>query len=249
MQKSIHAGHRERLRNKFINLGHEALEEHELLELLLFYAIPQKNTNPIAHALIERFGSLKGVLEAAPGELCEVSGIGEYAAALIKLQAGIAKVYYTSLPRKTRLASVGQAAEYVVNQLYGRQTEGFYAFALDINLGLLGYRQLVEGDIDSVAVDIRKIASFALDMHAAYIIIAHNHPNGTARPSYADIELTKRIVSAMHPLGVGVCDHIVTSGKDFYSFYHQKKVFSADRDTEMLSAAQYTDLFIKTENE
>ena len=241
MQKGIHAGHRERLRNKFINHGHEALEEHELLELLLFYAIPQKNTNPIAHALIDRFGSLKNVLDAEVSELCEISGIGEYAAALIKLQASVAKVYYTTLPKKARLASVGEASSYIVNQLYGRKTEGFYAFALDINLRLIGYKLIAEGNIDRVSVDVRKLTSFALDSQAAFILLAHNHPNGTARPSYADIELTKSIVSLLHPLGIGVCDHIITSGRDFYSF-NQQKLFSADCDAETLSAAQYSDL-------
>ncbi|MBR4079186.1 MAG: RadC family protein [Christensenellaceae bacterium] len=241
MQKSIHAGHRERLRNKFINLGHEALEEHELLELLLFYAIPQKNTNPIAHALINRFGSIKGVMEAEIRELCEVNGISEYSASLIKLQAALAKVYYTTVPKKLRLATVGQAAEYVINQLYGRKTEAFYAFALDINLGLLGYRMIAEGEIDSVSVSIRKLAAYALDTQAAYLLLAHNHPNGSARPSREDIDLTGYIVSGLQPLGIGVCDHIITAGKDFYSF-NQKKIFTSERSRDELLAAQYTNL-------
>lgn len=241
MQKGIHAGHRERLRNKFINWGHEALEEHELLELLLFYAIPQKNTNPIAHELIDRFGSIKGVMEAEVSELCEISGIGEYAATLIKLQASLAKVYYTTVPEKISLNTVSQASEYVVNQLYGRKTEAFYAFALDINLRLLGYKMIAEGEIDSVSVSIRKLASYALDTKAAFLILAHNHPNGSARPSREDIDLTGYLVSGLRPLGIGVCDHIITAGKDFYSF-NQQKLFTAERSSEELRAAQYSNL-------
>jgi len=236
---NIHAGHRERLKNKFLRLGAEGLEEHELLELLLFYAIPQKNTNPIAHDLIHRFGSLKGVLNAEVKELEEVSGIGAHAATLIHLQAALAKVYYTTHPKKVRFRNVGEAAKIVVNQLYEYKKEVFYAFALDINLCLLGSRMIAEGDIEKVPVDIKKLVSFALDSQAVYLIIAHNHPNGAALPSRSDISLTQRIVGALAPLGIGVCDHIVTSGRDFYSF-NKHREFSAEHDEEVLVAAQYS---------
>jgi len=236
--QNIHAGHRERLKNKFIRLGAEGLEEHELLELLLFYAIPQKNTNPIAHALIEKFGSLVNVINADIKELTEVSGIGMHAATLIKLQASLAKVYYTTVPKKKCLRSIGEASEYIVNHLYEYKSEVFYVFALDVNLGLLGHKLIAEGDIDKVSVDVKKVVSFALDVRAAYLILAHNHPNGAAVPSYADIAMTKQIVSVLSSLGVGVCDHIITSGRNFYSFNKQKQ-FCSQRDEQMLYAAQY----------
>lgn len=237
--QNIHAGHRERLKNKFLRLGAEGLDEHELLEILLFYAIPQKNTNPIAHALISRFGSLKGVMDAEAKELAKVPGIGMHSATLIKLQTALAKVYYTARPAHTQLRSVGDSAKLIVQQLYEYKTEVFYVFALDINLHLLGSKRIAEGDIDKVTVDIKKIATFALDTHAAYLILAHNHPNGSARPSYADIQLTGRIVSAMSALGIGVCDHIVTSGRDFYSF-HKQQEFHTEQEKQLLCAAQYT---------
>ena len=236
---NIHAGHRERLKNKFLRLGAEGLEEHELLELLLFYAIPQKNTNPIAHELIDRFGSLKGVLSAEGKELTEVSGIGAHAATLIRLMAPLAKVYYASDGKKIRFRNVGEASRIVVNQLYEYKTEVFYAFALDINLNLLDSRKIAEGDIEKVPVNMKKLVSFALDSKAVYLLLAHNHPNGRALPSRADINLTRRIVGILAPLGIGVCDHIVTSGRDFYSF-NKHQEFSAERDEEMLIAAQYS---------
>lgn len=236
---NIHAGHRERLKNKFLRLGAEGLEEHELLELLLFYAIPQKNTNPIAHDLINRFGSLAGVLSADVNELTEVSGIGTHAATLIKLQASMAKVYYTHRPKKVRFRNLGEAAKIIVNELFEHKNEVFYVYALDINLNLLERRLMAEGNIEKIPVDLRKLAEFALESHVAYLILAHNHPNGSARPSYADIELTRRIVSALSPLGIGVCDHIVTSGREFYSFNKQRE-FHADGQEELLYAAQYS---------
>lgn len=240
--QNIHAGHRERLKNKFLRFGAEALEEHELLELLLFYAIPQKDTNPIAHNLINRFGSVAGVLKAEPKELTEVSGIGMHAATLLKLQAALAKVYYTSVPQRPRLSNMKEAADFIVKQLFEYKSEVFYAFALDINLGLLGYKQIAEGDIDMVPVELKKLASFALDMNAAFLILAHNHPNGSVLPSRADIHLTRQIVSGMSPLGIGVCDHIITSGKNFYSF-HQHRQFCMEQDEQVLYAAQYSAVF------
>lgn len=236
--RNVHAGHRERLKDKFIEYGRDGLEEHEILELLLFYAIPQKNTNELAHRLLDKFGSLSGVLDASMEELMEVPGVGKHCAVLMKVVVEVGRSYFLNEKKKERFTTVAEAAEYIIKVLYAKKNELFYLFCLDSGLHLLGYKCISEGSVEQVPVDMRKVVSTVLNLNAVYVILAHNHPNGTARPSRADIELTQQIANTLAPLNIAVCDHIITAGNDFYSFSRQGS-FSVLTDNEILKAAQY----------
>jgi DNA repair protein RadC len=238
-----HCGHRNRLREKFLNFGRECLSEHELLELLLYSSIPRKNTNGIAHDLIEKFGSLRGVLSAEMDDLVTVPGVGPNCAFNIKLATEIGRHYFLTESNLKRFASVGEASEYIVNLLFEKREEHFYIFCLDMNLKLAGQQLLFKGSLDQVSVNIREIVQIALRYNAAYVILAHNHPSGSPNPSRADIHVTSEIMHALDPIGVKMVDHIITSGRSFYSFRQQETFsFSNSNDRETTYAAQYTDL-------
>lgn len=234
---SIHEGHRARLKNKLLHGGASSLADHELLELLLFYSIPQKNTNPLAHTLLRTFGSLKNVLLADPADLQQISGIGQHSASLLALIPEISRrIYQPQQP--VRLRNVQDASRYVVHELYGKKNETLYLLCLDIQFRLLDISPITEGTLDAVSIHLRPLVSAALRHNAAFIILAHNHPTGSPRPSRPDIVATQEILSVLKPLGIKLIDHIIVSGTEYYSFFRQE-IFSAEQDYPELAAAQY----------
>ncbi len=214
----MHDGHRMRLKTRFQKTGLEGFAEHEILELILFYAIPRQDTNPLAHALIDHFGSLYAVLSADINDLTEVKGIGENAASLIRLFKDVSKHYYSKAYRPRSVETSEKAAKYILSLLYGKRNENFYLICLDANYHILYEELMCEGSIDTIPVFPRKIAACALRHNAASIIIAHNHPAGDPKPSKADIQATLDIVQAIKPLGIQLSDHIIVAGDEYYSF-------------------------------
>ncbi|HOB20553.1 MAG TPA: DNA repair protein RadC, partial [Candidatus Atribacteria bacterium] len=193
----MHEGHRDRVKNRFLNEGLDNFDNHQVLELLLFYAIPQKDTNPLAHELIDRYGSLSGVLEADPRELQKLKGVGKNTAVLLSMIPQLCRRYLNDRwGSRPQLSSTRLAGEYVVPLFSGRLSEVFYAICLD-SQNRVTYPALVhEGTIDTAPVYPREIVQAALRHQATGIILAHNHPGGSLNPSSADIEATKRIISA-----------------------------------------------------
>ncbi len=215
----MHEGHRDRVRNRFLNEGLDNFDNHQVLELLLFYAIPQKDTNQLAHELIDRYGSLSAVFEADPRELQKLKGVGKNTAVLLSMIPQLCRRYLNDRwGTRPQLSSTRLAGEYVVTLFSGRLSEVFYAICLD-SQNKVTYPALVhEGTIDTAPVYPREIVQAALRHHATGIILAHNHPGGSLNPSSADIEATKKIISACDTINVKVMDHIIVAGEKYFSF-------------------------------
>ena len=219
--KNVHAGHRERLRNRFLANSLETFEEHEMLELLLFYSIPVKDTNEIAHRLIHRFGSLSDVFDADYNELCAVQGVGERTATLIKMMPELYRMYEKSKlnDKDVCLNSPQLISEYMSKYFKGLTVERLYVLCLDASGKKISVELISEGTVKSTIMNSRKITETVIRANAANVILLHNHPSGIAAPSSRDVDATMGIVSAMKAVGIKITDHIIIgNGDDFFSF-------------------------------
>ena len=214
----IHDGHREKMRQRFMTGGLDAFADHEILELLLDYAIPRRDTNPIAHALMERYGSLPAVLAAPMEDLKRTEGIGESAAVLLHLVPQVC--------RRARLAQVGEdqvlnsserAGAYLLECFDGESREVIYQLCLDRKGKLLACKRLGEGSVASADLDVRRLVENAILTGASAVILAHNHPSGVALPSDGDYTATMRVRAALNAIGIELADHIIVADGDFVS--------------------------------
>ena len=207
---SIHAGHRSRVKTEFLARGLEGWPDHRVLELLLFYAIPQGDVNDLAHALIDRFGSLAGVLDASADELKKVPGVGEHTAVLLRLIPAIGGRYVEDRGSMGRIVRTTDEAAKVLRPCFeGARNEMVYILCLDGKGKLLGVRKVSEGSIFASDINIRRIAEEAMGLRAAAIYLAHNHISNLAFPSAADWQATDVIRAALAPLGLELIDHII----------------------------------------
>ena len=215
----IHDGHREKMRRRFLSGGLEQFADHEALELLLYYAIPRRDTNPIAHALIDRYGSLSAVLAAPVEDLQKVEGIGESAAILLKLVPRLcAKARLADADRQELiLNTASRAGAYLLERFYGEQNEVIYQLCLDRKGKLLACKKLGEGSIASAALDVRTLVETAILPSASSGVLAHNHPSCIASPSHEDYAATDRARNALETIGVALADHIIVADGDFVS--------------------------------
>jgi len=215
----LHTGHRKRLKNRFLEEGLDSFELHQVLELLLFFSIPRRDTNEIAHKLLKKFGSLSGVFEADIKELVKVEGIGENSAFLISMIPQLSRRYLNDKWRdKPELNSSSKAGEYAISLFAGRTYEVFYVICLDAQ-NRVNYAALVhEGTINEAPIYPRIIVETALRHKANSVILAHNHPGGSLNPSRGDIEATKVIKNALESISIKVVDHIIVCGERYVSF-------------------------------
>lgn len=214
----IHDGHRERMRQRFLRYGLDSFEDHNVLELLLFYAVPRKDTNELAHRLLETFGSLDKVMEASQEALMAVPGMGESAAALLRLIPAAGQRY---LMAKQETGSVlnnsTKTGNYLLPRFLSATEEMAYILCLDGKMAVLDCVRLGEGSISSVCLNVRTVVQVALDKRAACVILAHNHVSGVALPSAEDREATRRIQRALETVGICLLDHIIVADGDFVS--------------------------------
>lgn len=216
---SQHDGHRERLRERYQKAGLKDFAPHEVLELLLTFAIPRVDVNPISHRLIRRFGSLAAVLEASPEELQQVEGVGPRAAALLSMMVPLFQQYELSrlLPRE-QLNNFGQMIAYCCALFLGDSNESFYMVSLDARLNVLAAEQISRGTPTEVSVIPRTVVREALRRNAVGVVITHNHPSGACTPSQEDVDVTEEIRSALASVGIQLYDHVIVAGYDQYSF-------------------------------
>lgn len=219
-KENIHAGHRQRLRKKFLQMGADSLEPHELLELLLFYAVPRANTNPTAHELLRQFGSLKNVLSAPVEDLVRVEGLGENSALLIAL---VARLYCRAMvdsmeESRDILDTTERLGRYFVALLATESREVMYQLSLDAKGRLLKRFKVNEGCAAGVDFDVRKIVINAISSNASMVVLAHNHPSGVALPSDEDCAGTEAVREALDVVSVKLVDHIIVADNDFISF-------------------------------
>ena len=211
-------GHRQRLRDRFNGSGLSAFEDHEVLELLLTYAVPRKDVKPIARALLDRFGALSNVLDTPAAELAKVDGIGDSAATLLNLMPALTRRYLrVRWGHKPQLSTREDLIRFAVDELSTANNEVFLLILLTHENHVLRALPLIEGSIDSAPVYPRLVVEAALRHHAAKVVFAHNHPGGRAEPSQDDIAVTKRLVGVFESIGIPVIDHLIVAGPQAFS--------------------------------
>ena len=214
---SIHDGHRQRLKDRFLREGLDGFTDIQVLELLLFYAVPRRDTNPIAHALVDRFGSLARVLDASVVKLTDVDGITENGATFLKLVREIERRYALSQGEEIILNTIDDCCEYLTHFFKGKRNETVFLLSLDAKLKLLSCREVGEGSVNYASVPIRRCVEMALEDGATSVILAHNHPSGLAVPSNDDIATTRRLAMALSAVEIQLVDHIVVADDDYVS--------------------------------
>ena len=216
--ENVHGGHRERLKNRFLKEGLEHFDEHQVLELLLFYCIPRQDTNPIAHALLEHFGSLCQVMEAPPSELKKVAGMGEASATFLSLLNAFDRYYQVNRASSlVILNTLEQCGRYLMPFFYGRRNETVYLLCLDAKCKVLCCKEVGEGSVNSAAVPIRRVVEMALGANATSVVLAHNHPSGLAVPSDEDQLTTRQLAIALAAVDITLVDHMIMADDEFVS--------------------------------
>ncbi len=224
--KNVHEGHRDRLRQRFLDEGLDNFQDHNVLELLLFYSIPRKDTNEEAHNLIDTFGSLSGVFNASYEDLCKVKGIGENSATLIKMMPELFKKYEVDIINNDDvvLNKSELIAKYVSSYFKGLTTEKMYLLCLDSACRVLSFNLISEGVVNATPLNIRTIMEISLKYNASQLILVHNHPSGIVAPSRNDIDATMGIQDLMRKMGMKLSDHIIIGhGDDYFSFRKSDK--------------------------
>ena len=213
----MHEGHRQRLKKRFLQEGLDSFEDHEIFELLLYYAIPQGDTNPIAHRLLNEFHSPKAVFDATLEDLLKVPGIGEHSAVLIKLIPHLSN-FFTSLSTRemTTLCTSFEAGKYVCSKIGCLKNEVFAIICLDAQKRVIKFEKIENGTAAQANVSPRKVAECALKYNASAVILCHNHPSGGNIASESDRILTGRLCSLLEGMEIHVIDHIIAVSSEKY---------------------------------
>ncbi|MEQ9258259.1 MAG: DNA repair protein RadC [Roseovarius sp.] len=218
-QPSYLRDHRKRLRDRFLAGGARALPDYEMLELVLFRAIPRRDVKPLARALLERFGDFNGVLSAPPDQIAAVEGAGEAVICELKVvEAAAHRLTQSRLRKRQVLSSWDALLEYCRATMSHRATEQFRVFYLDRKNILIADEEQAEGTVDHVPVYPREIIKRALLLNASALILVHNHPSGDPTPSQADISMTTQIHGAAATMGIMLHDHVIIGKSRELSF-------------------------------
>lgn len=230
-----HAGHRERLKRRFAREGNlETFEPHEVLELLLYYAIPQGDTNPLAHRLIEEFGSLPAVLEASPEELQQVKGVGAHTASLLTLILPLTcAIKRFSQQEVSVIRGVKEAAQLARQLMQDAKVERVALIMMDAKGKVIRTPTIAEGTACSVEMPIPKMVEWVVRVKPASVILTHNHPGGDAMPSYQDDHSTRQLLMAMRFMEVEVSDHIVVGETETYSYEREGRLEGLRREANI----------------
>lgn len=221
--ESPHSGHRERVKNSFLKNGLDSFEPHEVLELLLYYAIPLKDTNVTAHALLQKFGSLSAVFDAPFEEIIHVDGIGKSAATFLKLIPQLCRRYQEDLDRdQSIIYSYDEAGRQLMKKFIGRKDEAVVLMLLDSRTRILFCDVINNGSATAANIYIKKVVRLCVQYNAVYAILAHNHPSGNCLPSKQDIHTTSWVYEALETVEVRLIDHIIVSDNQYLSMAKSK---------------------------
>ena len=236
-EKNLHAGHRARLKARFLREGLDNFEEHNIVELLLFFGVPFKDTNDIAHRLLWRFGGIRQMFDAPYEQLCEVEGVGENVATLIKLVPQLCRIYIKEGNDAEKYDNVDKLGRMLAARYIGVDRETVYLTLLDNSFRLISIDKIFEGSVNSASVSTRMIAELSLKNNASMAVLSHNHPRGIAVPSMDDIETTSRLVHLFDSIGVPMLEHLLVAGGSYtpilYNQFGERRVLP---DASLLSA-------------
>ena len=223
--ETSHKGHRENVRRRYLVGGLEVFAPHEILELLLYYAIPRKDTNPLAHRLIDTYGSLPRVMSASPQELQSVEGVGERTAIFLSLIFQIGRWIRLEEMRDsgTHFSSIEEIAAYLTELFAGQEHETVYELCFNRRGDLIMCYNMTNGSVVSVSTDIATLVKNALVCRAAYVVLSHNHPGGDSHPSEEDYDATLRLQDAFASMSIKLWDHIII-GEDGYSSLRESQL-------------------------
>lgn len=217
-EPGIHLGHRQRLKDRFLAEGLDHFSQINTLELLLFYCVPRKDTNPLAHRLLDHFGKLHHVLEASYEELMKVEGVTEHIATYLTMVHAVGRYYAKNRTQETTvLENIEQCGRYLMPCFHGLQNETVFLLCMDAKCKVLCCKKVGEGSVNSASISIRRIVETALNANAVSVVLAHNHPSGLAIPSVEDVQTTKRLGRALHAVEIMLVDHLVVAEDDFVS--------------------------------
>lgn len=217
-KKNLHAGHRERVKQRFLSEGLDHFEEHEILELLLYFGIPQRDTNEPAHRLLERFGSFAQVFAADYDQLRTVPGMTVSAALLLRMVPQLSRRYLEAVSDSADiLDSSEKIGEFLIPKFLGRTEEVVYLLCFNNACRLLRCDLLSEGSLNGAQVDLRRLVEIAFQCKAVNVVLAHNHPHGVPRPSSQDIRLTRSLAPTLKQLNLELMDHFIVAGNDYVS--------------------------------
>ena len=214
---NVHEGHRDRIKRRFLHDGLRGFETHEMLEMLLFFGIPRRDTKETAYALLEYFGDLSRVLQATYDELIQVKGITPTAAILVSFCGQLIREYYDLETKDIILDSAEKMGQFILPKFFGEHNEKLLLICMDGKCRVLHSCFLSEGSINATQIHIRRILEQAIRNRATIAVLAHNHPSGFAIPSKDDQESTRRLVCALHTVGIHLADHIIIAENDFVS--------------------------------
>jgi len=217
-------GHRERLRQRLLAAGAEAVPDYELLELVLFGALPRRDVKPLAKALLAKFGSFTSVVTAPPARLKEVKGVGDAVVATLKIVHAAANRFARGeVNRREPLSSWSAVLDYCRTAQAFAEIEQFRILFLDKRNQLIADEVQQTGTVDHTPVYPREVVKHALELSATAVVLVHNHPGGDPTPSRADVDMTRRIVEIARPLGIEVHDHIIV-GRDGHASLKRLKL-------------------------
>ncbi len=221
--KNLNSGHRGRVRKRFIKEGNlDSFQDYEILELMLFYAYPMKDTKAIAKRLLQQYNTLHNLLNSKPEELMIHGGLTENVAVYLSMMPYVARRYMESYYKKgTVINSFKAAAEYIKVLLKAQNYESMYLLSLDANKKLIASDRISSGSYDEVSVTVEPVLEKALLHKAKFVILAHNHPSGTCEPSEADYIATRTFTTKFETLGIRLLDHIIICGDKNYSFANE----------------------------
>ena len=217
MSKEIHKNHRIRMRNRFLEHGLDNFADHEILELLLYYAIPRGDVNPLAHRLIDEFGSLASVLEASPEDIRKIDGAGESVATLLHLMPPLLQRYQLSKVKGKQYNSTEKLGELLVSYYAGKPNETVSVILMDNNCRIIRIHEIGQGSACASQISERELVRAALQYNAANVVLAHNHPRGVCQPSRADITSTARLRELLKRMEVSLVDHIIIAENHWMS--------------------------------
>jgi len=214
-----HKGHRERLRQQTLENGVEILREHQVLELMLSYTIPQKDTNVLAHQLIHKFGTLSQVLDADYESLLEVKGVGKLTAHFLSTFCDFHGYYMQNKHCKgVKITNLQEAKNFAAALFSNKRFEEFYVVCIDSKGNVLSYRRMARGTRTRAVVDVREVMKYVLSLKCSSIMIAHNHPNAPCYPSVEDDRITRALCVNLQPQGIKIIDHIIIGNDGSYCY-------------------------------